>query len=175
MTPGPRRRHAEVREGCAFAAVTRRKEARSRGVIDTSESPYVKLRSLDLGAVTWNGGFWWALRPRIPGWAGHATLTVNGKPAAVPLTPSSYAEIRRTWPAGDVIDVEFPLQPVLIEANPLVEETANQVAVMRGPIVYCLESVDLPDGVRVLNVAFLPHTRFRARYDAALPPPSPSN
>jgi DUF1680 family protein len=31
----------------------------------------------------------------------------------------------------------------LIEANPLVEETKNQVAVKRGPLVYCLESVDL--------------------------------
>ena len=32
----------------------------------------------------------------------------------------------------------------LIESNPLVEETRNQVTVKRGPIVYCLESSDLP-------------------------------
>ena len=31
----------------------------------------------------------------------------------------------------------------LIEANPLVEETRNQVSIKRGPVVYCLESVDL--------------------------------
>ena len=30
-----------------------------------------------------------------------------------------------------------------MEANPLVEETRNQVAVKRGPIVYCLESTDI--------------------------------
>jgi len=30
----------------------------------------------------------------------------------------------------------------MIEANPLAEEIRNQVAVKRGPIVYCLESVD---------------------------------
>ncbi len=41
----------------------------------------------------------------------------------------------------------------LIEANPLVEETRNQVAIQRGPIVYCLESPDLPEGVRVKDVA----------------------
>ena len=41
----------------------------------------------------------------------------------------------------------------LMEANPLVEETRNQVAVKRGPIVYCLESPDLPEGVRVQDVA----------------------
>lgn len=28
----------------------------------------------------------------------------------------------------------------VMQANPLVEETRNQVAVKRGPIVYCLES-----------------------------------
>ena len=31
----------------------------------------------------------------------------------------------------------------LMEANPLVEETRNQVAVKRGPVVYCVESADL--------------------------------
>ena len=35
------------------------------------------------------------------------------------------------------------MTPRLIEANPLVEEAKNQVAVMRGPIVYCLEGQDI--------------------------------
>src|SRR5439155_21124690 len=37
--------------------------------------------------------------------------------------------------------------------NPYVEEARNQVAVERGPIVYCLESVDLPKDVRVMDVS----------------------
>ena len=40
---------------------------------------------------------------------------------------------------------------VLIESNPLVEETRNQVAVKRGPIVYCLESADLP-GQKITDI-----------------------
>jgi DUF1680 family protein len=36
------------------------------------------------------------------------------------------------------------MTPRLIEANPFVEETRNQVAIQRGPLVYCLESPDLP-------------------------------
>jgi DUF1680 family protein len=39
----------------------------------------------------------------------------------------------------------------LIESNPLVEETRNQIAVKRGPIVYCIESPDLP-GSRIFDV-----------------------
>jgi DUF1680 family protein len=43
-------------------------------------------------------------------------------------------------------------RPVLMEANPLVEEAVNQVAVKNGPLVYCLESNDLPAGVRLRDV-----------------------
>jgi hypothetical protein len=34
-------------------------------------------------------------------------------------------------------------------ADPRLEQARGQVAVMRGPIVYCLESTDLPEGVAV--------------------------
>jgi DUF1680 family protein len=56
----------------------------------------------------------------------------------------------------------------LIEANPLVEETRNQVAIQRGPIVYCLESPDLPDSVRVQDVVIPTDTKLVAQYDPTL-------
>ncbi len=84
---------------------------------------------------------------RIPGWVSEATFTVNGAIAETsPVTPG-YAGITRTWKAGDTIEVLFPMKPRLIEANPRVEQCVNQIAVMRGPILYCLESVDLSEGV----------------------------
>lgn len=43
----------------------------------------------------------------------------------------------------------MPVQ--MLESHPLVEENRNQVAVRRGPLVYCLESSDLPNDVRVMN------------------------
>ena len=55
--------------------------------------------------------------------------------------------------SADLIELVLPMEAKLIESNPLVEETRNQVAVKRGPVVYCLESVDLPAGQKVLNVA----------------------
>ena len=39
----------------------------------------------------------------------------------------------------------------LMVANRLVEATRNQVAVKRGPIVYCLESVDM-EGLNIFDV-----------------------
>ena len=56
----------------------------------------------------------------------------------------------------------------LMQAHPLVEEARNQVAVRRGPIVYCLESVDLPEGVRVLDVVIPREVELKPRFDPAL-------
>src|SRR5262249_13550828 len=75
---------------------------------------------------------------RIAGWADGATLAINGKPAAA--AAGRYSEVRRTWATGDVVELTLPMRPRLVEANPLVEEARNQVAVLRGPLVYCLES-----------------------------------
>lgn len=94
-----------------------------------------------------------ALRLRIPGWVapGGARLRVNG--TAVPVSaPGTFAEVRRNWKAGDVVELELELTPVLLEANPLVEETFNQVALRRGPLVYCVEAADLPGDVRLADV-----------------------
>ena len=67
--------------------------------------------------------------------------------------PGTYFEVKRQWRPGDVVQVDLKFQPVLVEANPLVEQTLNQVAVQNGPLVYCLESNDLPAGVRLEDVA----------------------
>ncbi|MEN9365195.1 MAG: hypothetical protein RL165_931, partial [Bacteroidota bacterium] len=47
------------------------------------------------------------------------------------------------WKKGTLVERTFDMKPRLVEANPLVEENKNQIAVMRGPIVYCLENVDI--------------------------------
>ena len=67
--------------------------------------------------------------------------------------PGSYHEISRVWRAGDVVELRLDFVPTLWEANPLVEETLNPVALRCGPLVYCAESNDLPAGVRLTEVA----------------------
>ena len=95
-----------------------------------------------------------AVKVRIPGWVrrGQATIRVNGEPVTELPTPGSYATLRRHYRAGDRIELSLPHSPVLIEASPLVEETFGQVAVRSGPLVYCLESNDLPEDVRLSDV-----------------------
>ena len=90
---------------------------------------------------------------RIPGWCKNATLTVNSKVIDIMLSPGEYAEVKRDWKTRDRIELNLPMPVTMMEANPLVEETRNQVAVKRGPVVYCLESADLTKGQKVFNIA----------------------
>ena len=99
---------------------------------------------------------------RIPGWAGSSKILVNGKPYPA-KTNSGYAEIHREWKKGDNVELELPMEAKLIEANPLVEETRNQVAVKRGPVVYCLESSDLPGNKSIFQLSIPIHTKFKTK------------
>jgi len=87
-----------------------------------------------------------ALHFRIPGWCKNAKLNINGKSAGIALHSGQYEAINRIWKAGDKIELVLDMPATLVGSNPLVEETRNQVAVKRGPIVYCLESIDMPEG-----------------------------
>ncbi|UYQ95533.1 hypothetical protein MKQ68_10515 [Chitinophaga horti] len=50
----------------------------------------------------------------------------------------------------------------LIESHPLVEETRNQVAVKRGPVVYCVESVDQQE-VKVADIIIPADIKFEVK------------
>jgi len=94
---------------------------------------------------------------RIPSWTHNATIAL-GKDSPRPASaPNSFHEIRRTWSKGDTVELNLSMPARLIESHPLVEESRNHVAVARGPIIYCLESADLPRDVRLLDI-HLPRT-----------------
>ncbi|MEH3089362.1 MAG: glycoside hydrolase family 127 protein [Microbacterium arborescens] len=92
------------------------------------------------------------LHLRIPGWSSDAQLRVNGD--AVPVTgPGTYTRIDRAWQTGDVVELTLPMPVRMLRGHRLAEELTNQVAVQRGPVVYCLESADLPEGVLLEQAA----------------------
>lgn len=94
-----------------------------------------------------------ALNFRIPGWCRSARIKVNGHYLGAVIKSGTYHALSRKWSAGDKVELIMDMPAVLLESNPLVEETRNQVAVKRGPIVYCLESTDVKDGVKVFDIA----------------------
>ena len=123
-----------------------------------------------------------AIRLRIPSWVKDApanndlytyinkvknyTLKVNG--AAVQAAQGDgYATIARTWKAGDVIELDLPMEVRQIKANDQVEVNRGKLAIERGPIMFCLEGQDQADG-KVFNKFIPAGTPMEATYEAGL-------
>ena len=81
------------------------------------------------------------IRLRIPDWISDYQLTVNGKPVDVALD-KGYAVLDRRWKAGDEITLHTELETKMVAADPRVKADEGKRAVMRGPLVYCMEECD---------------------------------
>jgi len=82
-----------------------------------------------------------------------AAMAVNGKSVGTLDVRNGYARIRRAWKKGDILELDLPMPVRRVRANPAVEADRGRVALMRGPLVYCLESTDNPGSILKL---FLP-------------------
>ncbi|MFO1078675.1 MAG: glycoside hydrolase family 127 protein [Planctomycetota bacterium] len=93
------------------------------------------------------------LHLRVPAWCEGATLRGPGdaEPHAV---PAGYAELRREFRRGDVVQLSLPMPVRRLVADPRAEALRGRVAFARGPIVYCAEQVD--QGVPVEELVAAP-------------------
>lgn len=102
-----------------------------------------------------------ALRLRIPGWLqqhpvasdlytytdapASYTLKVNGTRVKATVS-DGYATISRQWKAGDIVELDLPMNVRRIKAHDKVTADRGMLALERGPVVYCLEGQDQPGG-----------------------------
>jgi DUF1680 family protein len=118
------------------------------------------------------------LKVRIPGWAsGHPVpsdlyvytstsiepyiLKINGK-AETALQQSGYIVITREWTKGEIVEINFPMPVQQVKSHPLVTENTGKIALERGPIVYCVESIDNPGNV--FNIELNETSNYRAEF-----------
>ena len=102
---------------------------------------------------------------RIPGWCRNWSLQVNGQ-AQEAAVEKGYACLKRTFQNGDQIRLQLSMPVTLVEANPRVREDIGKVAVMRGPVVYCLEEADNGDQLQQLYLQEQPE--FQVQYEKEL-------
>jgi len=98
----------------------------------------------------------------LPSSATEAKFFVNGKSVKSSEMMRGYARIRRTWKKGDIIEMDLPMPVRRVEAHPSVEADRGRVALMRGPIVYCVESADNPFDVQ--SVALTKESTFKPEF-----------
>ena len=102
------------------------------------------------------------LKIRIPGWARNEafasdlyryldesneqpTISVNGQATKLE-TENGYAQITRPWQPGDTVTLDLPMPVRRVVAHESVEADRGRVALMRGPLVFCIEWPDVPGG-----------------------------
>lgn len=102
---------------------------------------------------------------RLPEWCQAHTLTVNGESVEYTVE-KGYALLKRIWKNGDRIELRMEMPVTVVEANPHVREDIGKVAVMRGPLVYCLEEED--NGAQLQEIYLDEKLQFEEKYEENL-------
>jgi DUF1680 family protein len=117
-------------------------------VREETEYPYDGEISLTLENVAKAAPF--HVNVRVPSWCRKGNICLpNGNTVPLPEDASgTFFPVQ--WDAQDVRDgnklvIRLQMDACFVIADTRVEEDVNQAAVMRGPLVYCMERVDNPD------------------------------
>jgi len=108
---------------------------------------------------------------RVPGWCSSAALrdessgTETGRPDGAAIVAT------RQWRTGDAFELRLDIAPRVTRPDPRVDAVRGCVALERGPLVYAIESADLPPGVELEDVEIPDGAAPR---DAAGPANAPS-
>jgi DUF1680 family protein len=102
---------------------------------------------------------------RIPEWCRNYTIKVNGGEVKYEMM-DGYVYIDREWKHTDEINVVFEMPIEIMSANVDVRENIGKVAIMRGPVVYCLEEED--NGAHLHRVYLSTNPEFTYKYEKDL-------
>ena len=86
---------------------------------------------------------------RIPAWSRSATVGCEGKEQTV---EEGYCYLTGDWHEGDTVLINLPMQVRAMRADSRVREDVGQVAIMRGPIVYCGEQADNGEDLQLIHL-----------------------
>jgi DUF1680 family protein len=84
---------------------------------------------------------------------------VNGAEVAG-VSAGKYIELSRVWNPGDAVEMELGMEPQMLVADRRVAEDQGKVAVQRGPLVYCAESIDQAGKVVPRELRVNANTKF---------------
>lgn len=87
---------------------------------------------------------------RIPDWCDKYTISeLQGEET---VFEDGYLYITKTWSGQEVLHLDFSMESRIVRANKKVRENVGKVAIVRGPIVYCLESIDNGEDLQLIRI-----------------------
>lgn len=95
---------------------------------------------------------------RVPAAAREPVALVNG--AAAGTGPADgWVVLERRWRPGDVVTLSFEMPVTVVGSHPYLDATRGSYALVRGPVVYCVEQQDSPAAVD--DLVLRPHEPAR--------------
>jgi len=95
---------------------------------------------------------------RIPQWSNDTDLSINGEKFYGSMTSGRYIKILRNWLNNDFIEINFQMEPKILENDLRMKSSRERGALSYGPLIYCLEQTDnnfeIMDAVIPKNQAF---------------------
>lgn len=89
---------------------------------------------------------------RIPAWSKYAQIAINGETFDYKESvKNGYVYITRVW-KDDEIKLTLDVSPRLVFAHPRVRSDAGKIAIVKGPLVYCLEECDNGDNLSAIEI-----------------------
>jgi DUF1680 family protein len=77
---------------------------------------------------------------------------VDGVLLSQPADDRGYVRITRHWSEGATVDLDFDMPVKALAADPRVDAVRGCVALTRGPILYCVEGLDVGTGASLDDV-----------------------
>ena len=111
--------------------------------------------------------------------SGKITFDYSGKPATLYVripewcveyrgkTENGFAKFELS--DGVCVTVDLPMQVHFIEANPYAQDNSGRYAVMRGPVVYCMEELD--NGENLRDITLVEQGKIQVVSESDIPAP----
>lgn len=87
---------------------------------------------------------------RIPSWCRKWQVTISDGQQGI--LDQGYYYIERSWKQGDIVELKMEILPRVLTADPKVRENIGKVAVMKGPVVYCMEERDNDKNLQLYKI-----------------------
>jgi hypothetical protein len=90
------------------------------------------------------------------------SLAVSGEDRPLEIE-NGYVTIERAWKPGDTVELDMPMPIRRVLCNEHVKENRGKVALSRGPVVFCVEWLDVDDE-HVLNLLLPDDVQLRTEF-----------
>jgi uncharacterized protein len=98
----------------------------------------------------------WTLSMRIPGWCRSASVRIGANEPTPVADGVRTVDETRAWRVGDRIVLSLQMPVRVTEPDPRIDAVRGCVAIERGPIVFCVETADVPVGTDLEAVVVSP-------------------